>query len=81
MNDQWTKPFYGVQHVGRASLDPFSLGATVVDCETWFELTCWNPTNIWQSSQYMFETLDKATKAGEKYIKTGIHPAKRHKLR
>jgi hypothetical protein len=70
---EWTKPYHGVQHLGRIA---DARWATVVAWDSYAELTCWyRGCGFVSVPLHMFDTVEEARTAGEQWVARGVQPA------
>lgn len=69
-SEAWTKPYYGVQHLGEFSLQkPW---VTVCDYSTFALLHCHFPGCGFSPVEKRFKSAQDARIAGERYLRTGV---------
>lgn len=66
----WTKPYHGVQHLGRAN-DP--RWVTLTDIGSMVEVTFWTAGCGFHPEQADFDTLAEAMAAGERFVSEARH--------
>lgn len=64
----WTKPYYGVQHLGEFGAQ--KNWATVTDRGEFAELTMWIAGCGFRPKHAMFDTAEQARAAGEEWLRS-----------
>jgi hypothetical protein len=67
MKANWSKPYYGITHLGKYSTTKHWVTVTFGD--NWATLDKWFPGCGFNSDTEEFSSLEEAKKAGENYMK------------
>ncbi len=67
---KWTKPYYGVEHLGDWS--PESWWATIEDHNTFVKLLRWFPKCQFHPHESFHDTILEAKQKGERWVKRGV---------